>query len=156
MRTRNESTVSLHISKPTLGAEKLGLYDRYHAHQHRAVGWSAQPPKDAAEYLSSFVRNPFATEEWQYRLGQQLIGIGYVDRLPVGLSAIYFFHEPACREMSPGTWNILCLIEEAARQRLSHVYLGYYVAGCRSLAYKADFRPCQVLGADGRWIPFEP
>ena len=29
--------------------------------------------------------------------------------------------------------------------------LGYYVGGCRSLGYKATFRPNQLLHADGVW-----
>jgi arginine-tRNA-protein transferase len=37
---------------------------------------------------------------------------------------------------------------------LPHVYLGYHVAGCRSLEYKGRFRPNEVLGEDGEWHPF--
>jgi arginyl-tRNA--protein-N-Asp/Glu arginylyltransferase len=43
----------------------------------------------------------------------------------------------------------------AARERhLPHVYLGYYVEGCRSLEYKARFRPNEVLNSNGVWAPF--
>ena len=31
------------------------------------------------------------------------------------------------------------------------VYLGYFVAGCASLEYKANFRPNQILHSDGFW-----
>jgi arginine-tRNA-protein transferase len=74
-----------------------------------------------------------------------------VDSLPVGLSAIYFVHDPDHSSRSLGTWNILCLIEEARNRGLPHVYLGYWVAGCLSLAYKASFRPHQLLSPDGTW-----
>jgi arginine-tRNA-protein transferase len=71
-----------------------------------------------------------------------------------GLSAIYFFYEPEERRRSLGTWNVLCLIEEAARRGLPYVYLGYHVSGCRSLEYKANFRPNQRRDDDGVWRDF--
>jgi arginine-tRNA-protein transferase len=71
-----------------------------------------------------------------------------------GLSAIYFFHDPAERHRAVGTWNVLSLIEEAVRRGLPHVYLGYHVEGCGSMAYKARFRPNQRRGEDGAWSDY--
>ena len=70
-------------------------------------------------------------------VGERLVGVGYVDALPQGLSAIYFFYEPDERGRSLGTYNVLRILAGAATRQLPHVYLGYYVAGCRSL-------PCQL------------
>ena len=50
--------------------------------------------------------------------------------------------------------NVLSVIRAAAEQKLPHVYLGFFVEGCGSLAYKARFRPNQVLHPDGTWRPF--
>jgi arginyl-tRNA--protein-N-Asp/Glu arginylyltransferase len=71
-----------------------------------------------------------------------------------GLSAIYFFYDPDERSRSPGTWNVLCLLEEAVRRGLPYVYLGYYVSGCQSMEYKPRFTPNEVRGEDGVWRPF--
>ncbi len=136
-------------------AEKLVLYDRYHAYQTMAKGWPAHPAKDADEYASSFVHNPFPTQEWCYYLGKKLMAVGYVDDLPGGLSAIYFFYDPAERSRSPGTWHILGILEAARVRRIPHVYLGYYVAGCPSMTYKSRFRPNQLLESNGQWHDFE-
>jgi arginine-tRNA-protein transferase len=100
------------------------------------------------------VTNPFPTEEWCFFVGRQLVGVGYVDALPGGLSAIYFFYDPELRRRSLGTFNVLCLIRECQERQLPHLYLGYYVAGCESLCYKANFTPNQVLGPDGVWRDF--
>jgi leucyl-tRNA---protein transferase len=157
-RTRrlNDGTVELRIGTPSVSREKLDLYDRYHANQSEEKGWPVHEPKDADEYARSFVDNPFATQEWCYYLADRLIGVGYVDDLPGGLSAIYFFYDPEERARTLGTWNVLRVIDEARLRHIPHVYLGYYVAGCRSMAYKARFVPNQVRGTDGVWRDFTP
>jgi arginyl-tRNA--protein-N-Asp/Glu arginylyltransferase len=83
-----------------------------------------------------------------------LVGVGYVDRVPAGLSAIYFFYEPTKRDRGLGTWNVLNVIDRAAALRLPHVYLGYHVEGSDSLGYKANFVPNQARDSDGTWRDF--
>jgi arginine-tRNA-protein transferase len=154
VRAANEATVELRIGRPSVTRAKLALYDRYHAHQTAAKGWPEQPAKDADSYASSFVDNPIPTEEWCYFLDNKLAGVAYVDALPIGLSAIYFYYEPAARKRSLGTWNVLRTIDEAAARCLPHLYLGYYIAGSASMAYKSRFAPNQVLLQDGSWHDF--
>jgi arginyl-tRNA--protein-N-Asp/Glu arginylyltransferase len=153
-RQRNQDDVRLTIGKPSVSRAKLRLYDAFHAFQAGAKGWPLHPAKDAAGYRSSFVDNPFAVEEWCYWLEDELIGVGYVDVLPGGMSAIYFFYDPAQRDRSLGTWNVLSVLDAAAERGVPYVYLGYFVEGCESLEYKATFRPNEVLRPDGSWRPF--
>lgn len=150
----NQRDVELRIGTPEVTHEKLSLYDRYHAFQSDAKGWPQHPAKDPDSYGESFVANPFVTEEWCYYLQGRLVGVAYVDIVPGGMSAIYFFYEPALRQRSLGTWNVLAILAEARRRRLSHVYLGYFVDGCASLEYKANFRPNEIRTPDGAWQPF--
>jgi arginyl-tRNA--protein-N-Asp/Glu arginylyltransferase len=165
VRKANEGEVSLRIGRPVVTRSKLALYDRYHAHQALAKGWPEHAPRDAGSYVDSFIDNPFPVEEWCYYIGDRLIGVGYVDYLPdappspagrgtEGLSAIYFVYDPEERSRSPGTWNVLCLIEEAVRRGLPYVYLGFYVPGCSSMEYKPRFVPNEIRGSDGVWRAF--
>lgn len=154
VRQANEGIVELRVGGPSVSRAKLDLYDRFHLFQVANKGWPEHPAKDAVSYRDSFVNNPFPTEEWCYFLEGILIGVGYVDVLPTGLSAIYFYYEPNLRHLSLGTWNVLNIIDQARRRRLPHVYLGYFVPACSSLAYKARFGPNQVRGADGEWRDF--
>ncbi|CAN5299852.1 arginyltransferase [soil metagenome] len=143
--------VTRFVIEPQVTTESLNLYDRFHNAQHERIGWPDRGEKDPDDYLESFALNPVPTQEWQYRTADgQLLGVGYIDQLPDGLSAIYFFHDPDERDRSLGTFNVLNVIAAAAEQGLPYVYMGYYVAGCRSLEYKARFRPNQVLTA-GAW-----
>jgi leucyl-tRNA---protein transferase len=154
VRKLNDGAVDLRIGDPVATREKLLLHDRFHAFQAQNKGWPYHGAKDAEAYQESFVWNPFPTEEWCYFLGEQLVGVGYVDHLPGGLSAIYFFYDPDYRDRSLGIWNVLSIIDYAARQKIPYVYLGYYVAGCGSMEYKATFTPNQVLRSDGQWHDF--
>jgi leucyl-tRNA---protein transferase len=117
-------------------------------------GWPMHEPKDADEYARSFVENPFPTQEWCYYVEGRLVGVGYVDDLPGGMSAIYFYYDPDERQRSLGTYNVLSILENAAQRRVPYVYLGYFVAGCRSMAYKVRFVPNQLLGTEGTWQDF--
>jgi arginyl-tRNA--protein-N-Asp/Glu arginylyltransferase len=150
----NQGDIQLRIGEPSVTPAKLDLYDRYHAFQSGNKGWPDRTPKDAADYRESFVLNPFPTEEWRYSLGRRLVGVGYVDVLPEGLSAIYFYYDPDERDRGLGTWNVLNVIDQAAQRDLPYVYLGYYVDGCDSLAYKGNYSPNQTLTPEGDWHAF--
>ncbi len=41
-------------------------------------------------------------------------------------------------------------MERARAEGLPYVYLGYWVPECRKMAYKARFRPCEIL-VGGTW-----
>ncbi len=150
---RNRDDVRREIVTPEVTDATLDLSQRFHDARALTKGWSSHD-RDPFIHRLSFVENPFAASEWRYFLGDELIGVGYVDDLPTGLSAVYFLHEPGLSERSLGTYNVLSMIDEARLRRLPHVYLGYYVDGCQSLEYKARFRPNEILTDDGRWRPF--
>jgi leucyl-tRNA---protein transferase len=151
----NAAEVELRIQPPRPAPETLELYHKYHQFQADAKGWSDHAEYSESDFVESFVDTPFPSEEWRYYVGEKFIGSGYVDAVPSGLSAIYFFYDPDERWRSPGTWNVLRIIEEAKRRGLPFVYLGYYVGGCGSLEYKANFRPNEVLDYDTlQWRPF--
>ena len=116
----NQGDVTLAIGRPTVSDAHRSLYDRFHRHQSHEKGW--RPPE--ADGAEAFVDNPFATEEWRYTIGDRLIGVGYVDRLPQALSAIYFYWDPDERARSLGTYNVLSIIERARTLGMPHVYLG--------------------------------
>jgi leucyl-tRNA---protein transferase len=150
-RKANAGVVTVRIGKPTVTAEKVALFDRFHAERTRTKGWSLDEPGDTGEYTRMFVVNPFPTQEWCYFLDDALVGVGYVDELAGGLSAIYFARDPSQGDRSLGTWNVLCIVDRARELGLPYVYLGYHAEGSLSLHYKGRFRPNQSLDLDGEW-----
>jgi arginine-tRNA-protein transferase len=154
VRKLNEEEVRLVIGSPAVSREKLDLYDRYHAFQTEFKDWPLHAPKDVDDFVHSYVDNPFPVLEFCYYVGQRLVGVAYVDELPGALSAIYCFYDPDERQRSLGTWNVLSVIDAALQRGIPYVYLGYYVEGCRSLEYKANFVPNQIRLPSGQWSDF--
>ena len=149
---RNEREVELRIGNASLTHDRLELFTRFHSHGHETKGWPI--PGEAEAEIGFHLLNPFPIEEWSYWIDGRLVGIGYLDSLPEALSAIYFFHDPAEHRRSLGTFNVLKVIEAARARNLPYVYLGYFVAGCRSLEYKSNFRPNEIMTPTG-WESFK-
>ena len=146
----NQGKVTFAIGEPSPSDDTRALYEKFHRFQQTLKGWPAAEPHGA----DLFADNPFPTEEWRYFVDGRLVAVGYVDALPEGLSAIYFFYDPDERRRSLGTFNVLSIIDEARRRGLPWVYLGYYVEGCRSVEYNGRFVPNEVLRPDGTGAPF--
>jgi arginine-tRNA-protein transferase len=147
---RNQGAVTVRVGAPFLSRDRLDLWERFHRHGHETKGWPAET-EGGPEIM---LENPFRAEEWTYYVGNRLIAVAYVDALPQALSAIYCYYDPTEGARSLGTFNILSLLASARERGLAHVYLGYYVAGCRSLEYKRKFRPNEVLMPNGTWVAF--
>lgn len=135
------------VSTPVVDAERLDLYRRWHAERERARGWDASP-LDAERYAFEFAFPHPSVREVSFRDPadhDRLVGLGIVDEVPNALSAVYFFWDPERAPSSLGTAHVVLLIDEAAERGLEYVYLGYRVADCPSLAYKARFQPHELL-----------
>ena len=151
----NRGAVELKIGAPELTEEKLELHRKFHSSQAERIGWPDREPETPEAYFESFVDQPFASEEWLYYFEGRLVGVGYVDPVPLGLSMVYFFHDPEFHDRSLGTWNVLCGIATAAARGLPYVYLGYFVEGCRSLEYKGRYTPSESLNWESlEWEEF--
>lgn len=80
----------------------------------------------------------------------RLACVALVDQLDDGLSAVYDFYDPEQQHNSLGTFAVLYLIEHAHMLGLPYLYLGYWINESRKMAYKARFRPAQIM-TRGMW-----
>jgi leucyl-tRNA---protein transferase len=125
-------------------AEKEELYRRY------VTGWHGG---ESAEGFESFLYDsPVQTIEFCYRdAAGRLLAVGICDLSSRSLSSVYFYFDPADAGRGLGTFGALYELDWAAGAGIPFYYLGYWVHGCASMQYKANFRPCEVLLPDGRW-----
>jgi len=101
------------------------------------------------QYQHFLLHSNVATDLFEFRdQGGRLCMISLVDRLVDGLSSVYTFFEPEVAGASFGTYNVLWQIERCRNLGLPYLYLGYWIAESRKMAYKATFRP--IEGLNGR------
>ncbi|MEN3809200.1 arginyltransferase, partial [Chromobacterium piscinae] len=128
-------------------AEHYALYRWYQQTRHAGGGMSDD---DAQQYSEFILKSGVDSHLAEFRLGGQLKMVSLVDRLVDGLSAVYTFYDPEDSQSSLGVYNVLWQVEQARMLGLSYVYLGYWIADCRKMAYKSGYRPLQMLYG-GRW-----
>ncbi len=144
-RASNRDVV-VRIQEPVPTLEKHELYRRYLEARH-----DGQMDGSYREYLGFLYRSPITTLELQYRIGDKLLAVGIADLEPQAMSAVYCYFEPDQAGRSPGTLNVLTMIDECRRRGIEFLYLGYSVEACPQMRYKVRFRPCELLEADGEW-----
>lgn len=132
--------------EPRYTAEKLHLYRRY---LKGRFGREELPGRREYEY---FLGSSFGnTVEFQYRLAGRLVGLGVVDATPRAASSVYCAYDPDLPRRRLGTFSLLYEVEWCRRSGREHLYLGLYVGGCRSMRYKASFRPHEILLPGRGW-----
>lgn len=148
---RNED-IRVTIDAPQANDEKWRLYRAYRCWQHD------DPECDEREDFEEFLyRSPLEesgrtrTLEMSYWIGERLAAVGIVDACPSALSSVYVYFDPIHAQRSLGVFSALREIEECRRRGLAYWYIGYYVRECRRMNYKAQYRPYELLGADGVW-----
>lgn len=129
-------------------AEQFALFQHYQQTRHPGGDMSGMGFYD---YRAMIEDTPISTGLVEFRApDNRLLGACLTDWLSDGLSAVYSFYAPEEDRCSLGAFAVLWLVAEANRLRLPYVYLGYWVPQSRKMAYKASFRPAEVLG-HGNW-----
>lgn len=130
----------------------LEFRDEYYAvyENHSRVRFGKESdPEDFRESFFTAAVPAFVTE---YRVDGRLAGLGFCDEGVDGLSSVYFvFHEDFA-DRSLGTYSVLRECVLAAERGRRWYYLGYWVDGNATMAYKGRFEPRQTLDwATGEW-----
>jgi leucyl-tRNA---protein transferase len=124
------------------------LYKYYICVRH-ADGDMYPPSRD--QYHAFLLKQCEGTQYFAMRVRGRLVCVLVCDRLENGLSAVYTFYDPLEEKRSLGTFGVLWQLNEAKRQKLSYLYLGYWIRDSRKMRYKIQYRPLELLVRQ-RWV----
>lgn len=147
---RRNADLRMTVGKPAADDERFQLYRKY------VTEWHGKPSDGEDETYEAFVtflyESPVDTLEFQYRDGDgRLVGVGICDRSDISLSSVYFYYDPSESRRGLGTFSVLREIDYCVAEGIPYYYMGYWVDGCGAMAYKASYRPNEVLHPDGVW-----
>jgi arginine-tRNA-protein transferase len=140
----------LTIEKTPLTADREGTDLLQKFFDNRFPGKNNQ----ARDYYAGFFLNSSGfSMEIRYYSGKKLIGVSIIDIGKTWLNAIYFFFDPASARRSPGTFNIINLVNLCLEHNIHNLYLGYWIEESESMNYKGTFLPHYLL-IEGNWRKF--
>ena len=128
------------------------LYNRYQMARHPGGGMDEDNLEQYAQFL---LQSRVDTRLVEFRENDMLSMVSLIDILDDGLSSVYTFYDPDVSGASFGTYNILWQAAQCRELGLPYLYLGYWIAESRKMAYKSAFKPIEGL-IDGRWQTLAP
>ena len=145
---RRNAATTVTIKPPIFDPEHYALYLRYQAHQHPGSDMINTNPEDFLAFLAC----PWCDTGFvEFRIAGQLAAVAVVDFFPLAWSAVYTFYAPEFSTYSLGVYAVLWQIQELQQCEGLFVYLGFWIAECKKMAYKQRFQPLQIL-VDNQWV----
>ncbi|WP_144394792.1 arginyltransferase [Pleionea sediminis] len=124
------------------------LYERYLRERH--ADGDMYPPTE--QQYKDFLLSPWVSSKFlSFYDEEKLIACAVVDILDSGISAVYTYFDPDYSSYSLGRLAILRMIEEARKDSMDYVYLGYLVKDCQKMKYKSEYRPLDCF-IGNRWV----
>ncbi len=137
--------VEVEFAPLEINEENIALCEKFLSHRY------PHKNNEGRSYYEGFFLNRIIPGmEVRYRLDGKLIGNGIVDVGENWMNAVYFYFDPAQGGRSPGTFNILTLIDTCLKLDISYLYLGYYIKDVAAMNYKDRFKP-HYLYLEDKW-----
>lgn len=127
--------------------EHYQVFRRYVTARHDGGGMADM---EFADYRAMVEDSPVRSGLTEFRCHDgRLFGVCLIDEMGDGISLVYSYFDPEFGHASPGNFIILWHIRHALDVGLPYVYLGYWIAESRKMAYKSRYQPLEALTPDG-------
>lgn len=147
---KKNSDLTRRISSPDPTTAHYRLFKSYVTKRH---GDGQMARMDQHDFVSMINNSPIETVLISYYdSADMLVGAVLADLQSDGLSAVYSFFDAEQSDRSLGTFMVTDMMDIAKDLSLAWLYLGYYVAESRKMAYKARFGPAEIF-KEGFWQP---
>lgn len=130
------------------------LYTSYQnlRHAEEETSNSSDENDGANQYLQFLCMSNVESLMLEFRDAKNQVKIvSVIDIVRDGVSAVYTFYDATDTKSSYGTYSIMWLAEWTKNLDLPYLYLGYWIAESKKMAYKQQFKPQEKL-IDGEWI----
>ncbi|GAB6053783.1 arginyltransferase [Magnetospira thiophila] len=146
IRINRDLNVEILPAKGTL--QQFGLFSAYQKLRHSEGDMAGMSFRD---YRMMVEDSPIDTFIAEFRRPEddRLVAVCLTDHMGDGFSAVYSFFAEGEERRSLGTYMVLWLIEQARFAGRPYIYLGYWIAETRKMAYKTNFRPLEALYGEG-------
>jgi leucyl-tRNA---protein transferase len=150
---RRNADIFMEISPLEYREERYRLYRKYVLARHGREGVDQEESRGS--YARFLLESPLPGVIADYYAiiegDKALVGNGYLDVLPDGLSSVYFAFDPDWAKRSLGVYSVIREIKLCAELGKRWYYLGFWVPGSRKMDYKARYRPAQIAPG-GSWM----
>lgn len=151
LRRNSDLVRSVRINECT--TEHWELFDRYIQSRHGYSEMAMMTPEDLRMMIE---QSTVETGLLEWRDGEgKLQACMLFDAMADGLSAVYSFFAPEEKQRSLGTFCILDGVNHLRLLGLPKLYLGYWVKGSETMAYKIDFSGVEIH-QNGQWEALKP
>ncbi|MEI8259295.1 MAG: arginyltransferase [Deltaproteobacteria bacterium] len=145
---RNAGQIEVEVGAPSVTPRHIELFNRHKS--ERGLERSPEPTSEES-YRFHLVDTCVDSREVRYRVDGELAAVSVIDVGRTGVSSVYHYFDPDLADRALGVYSVLWEIAWCAEQGFEWYYLGLYVGDCRSLSYKARYRPHQRR-VGGEWI----
>lgn len=149
---KQHASLTAHECPLEFSEEHYRLYQRYQTSRHAGGGMDLD---NREQYTHFLLQSHVDTRIIEFRDNDVLRMVSVIDRLTDGLSSVYTFYDPDLQRSSLGTFGVLWQLEACRRLQLPYLYLGYWIAESRKMAYKARFKPIEAY-RKGEWMELQP
>ena len=148
---RNNQDLTVDIADTIDTPEHYQLYARYINERHSDGDMYPPSEKQYQDFLTTAWPG---VQYLEFRKNSRLLAVSIIDIMHNGISAVYTYYEPTAAQRALGNYVIIYLIEQTKAMQLPAVYLGYWIEASRKMAYKASYKPYEIL-QNNQWVLVE-